>query len=155
MDDLERFADSGAPAGGYTRRQALKLGALSLGGAVVAAILPGRMRAGGFNHVCGLHGGNCDTGFPFCAGSGVGLGCNCFTSTEGPGTCGANDFCVDLSTCTRSTDCPFGYFCSNYNGCTGCGGGTGVCIQTCGPGAPSAARPHAHQHGMTATGSRH
>jgi hypothetical protein len=154
MDDLERFDDSGLPVGGFTRRQALKLGAVSLGGAVVAAILPGRLRAGGFNKVCGHHGGNCSTGFPVCAGSGVGLGCNCFTTAEGPGTCGANALCYSLASCTRSTDCPFGYFCSKFNGCD-CTGATGVCIQTCGPGAPSTAKSHARQHGMTAAGIRH
>jgi hypothetical protein len=153
-DDLEGCVDCESPVEGYTRRQALKFGALSLGGAVVAAVLPGRLRAGGFNQVCGIP-GNCSVGFPFCVGSGVGLGCNCFTTTEGRGTCGANDFCVNLSSCATSTDCPFGYFCATVNGCTGCAGGPGVCIQTCGPGAPSAAKSHARQHGMTAAGIRH
>ena len=155
MDDLEHFADSGLPVGGYTRRQALKLGALSLGGAVVAAVLPGRVRASGINHVCGPPGGNCYNGFPGCPGSGVGLGCNCFSTIEGHPTCGANDYCSNLSTCTRSTDCAFGYFCSPFNGCTGCSGGFGVCIRTCGTGATPVARSQARQHGMTATGIRH
>jgi hypothetical protein len=123
---------------------------LSLGGAVAAAILPGRLRASGFNHVCGNHGGTCTTGFPGCLNS----GCFCFTTAEGPGTCGANDFCFNLAACTHSTDCPFGYFCSTFNGCD-CSGATGVCIRTCGPGAPSAAKSQARQHGMTAAGIRH
>src|SRR5947209_18490866 len=63
-EDLERFDDSGLrlPVTGYTRRQALKVGALSLGGAIVAAVMPGRVRAdAGGNSDCAHF---CDAIYP-------------------------------------------------------------------------------------------
>jgi hypothetical protein len=159
-DDLEGCAGCGSPDEAYTRRQALKLGALSLGGAAVAAILPGRVRAGSIHagFVPCSPAGNCNTGFPGCAGSGVGLGCFCFTSTNnGAGYCGANDYCVNLATCQTQSDCPRDHFCSPCNGCTGCGGGFGVCIQGCYGRPGTAAKPHtpAKTGQMTAAGIRH
>jgi hypothetical protein len=129
-DDVERFDDSGLPISGYTRRQALKIGALSVGGAVLAGIMPGRLwaDAGGNSdcaHFCtalfppgpargqcvsdGAHGQGLCTELcasPAACVSACGPGCGCVPSTEGFGFCHQGILCSSAQSCTTSADCP-------------------------------------------------
>ena len=74
--------------------------------------------------------GNCNIGFNNC-GNNQNSNCYCFTDTSGNGQCGCNAYCSNAQTCNTNADCPSGYFCAINNGCTGCGGPPGVCLQNC------------------------
>jgi len=128
-EDRERFADSGLEVTRYTRRSALKVGALSFGGAVLAAVLPGRVWAGGGNsdcaHFCNAlyppgpargkcksdgahHEGLCTEICPSAAVcvSICGAGCGCVPTTEGFGFCHQGISCAGAQSCSSSQDCP-------------------------------------------------
>lgn len=154
-EDSERSADAAWEARRFSRRSALKLGALSLGGALFAGVMPGRVWAGGGNSDCAHF---CDAIFPpgpgrgqcksdaahgigvcgSCQGSGgftcggpvascPGSNCFCFTSSEGTPGCGGNDFCSNLVTCPNGqSDCPAGTFCAVGTCC-----GDNVCVADC------------------------
>jgi hypothetical protein len=132
MKDLERFDDSGLPVTGFSRRQALKVGAVSLGGAILAGIMPGRVwaDAGGNSdcaHFCNSiyppgpargkcksdgahHQGLCTELCPsaavcvsFCDAADT---CGCVPTTEAFSFCHQGISCFDAQSCTSSSDCP-------------------------------------------------
>jgi hypothetical protein len=80
----------------------------------------------------GAGGGNCNVGFSQCPGNNPnGLGCYCFTTTEGDGICAANSYCSQIPTCNTSADCAAGSLCITSNGCNACANTGGVCVPLC------------------------
>jgi hypothetical protein len=164
-DDVERF-DAGLPTSGYTRRQALKIGALSLGGAMLPGIMPGRLRAdAGGNSDCAHF---CTALFPpgpargVCtseAADGTGVCGSCAptgfvcgsspTACPGSGAEGLGCFC--FSTTLGHGACASDVFCGHTPSCTTqsdcpsgyicapntCCGGS-ICLPICGDQGPSA-----------------
>jgi hypothetical protein len=158
-DDHARESGTGLTEPRFTRRTALRIGAVSLGGAVLAGLLPGRTRAGGGNSDCAhfcdaiyppgpgrgqcksaaAHGtgvcGSCvDSGGFTCGGPvascpGAGAGSGCFCFTSSEGTPG----CGANDFCSNLVSCPNGQSdCPANTFCTvnTCCGGP-VCVQDC------------------------
>ena len=117
-----------------SRRKAMRKAAGAAAGIALAALIPGEAFAASPD-TCSPA-GNCTIGFTNC-GSNVNQNCFCFSKrkTGGLGRCGCNEFCSQAQSCQHSTDCPTGFFCSFFNGCTGCSGPgpgvSGICIHHC------------------------
>lgn len=83
----------------------------------------------------------------------MGDGSWCFSYLDRDGNlasgtvCAEDVFCAEVQRCLRRTDCPSGYSCITFNGCTRCAGAYGVCSKRCRKGLGDAPGVAHHRSG--------
>ena len=127
-----------------SRRQALRKIVGTVGGAIVAMLLPGQAFAERSKaQLCG-YAGTCSTDFNNC-GTQHNPFCYCFQRIDGKHVCCCTNYCASVKPCSKQSDCGKGYSCiTNW----GCGCSTGGCLQNC----TKTCHLDAHRAGRTATG---